>query len=438
MTLSPAEKERVTHLIVDALGIASAGKQAPGIASMIEALSQLGGGEITPLWTRLPMNAPAAGMALSLLIHGWDFDDTHDEAVVHTASIAVAAAVATAQLDESVSGEQLLDGIVAGVHTLARLARWHGPARGVIRTAGLGAIAAAVTTATTLGLDEQGISSAAGLALTGTLSPTTRQAVVDGSLAKRLQPGLAVQTGITAALLAKHGVQGPQHWLNGDYGILPGSDYTFEQLFEGEFEVNGIALKPYPACRYTHAALAATEAIIGQVDDRSSIERVTAHVPSGDAYVLVARPFEDRGSPIIDAQFSIPWQIASVVVTGRYDLSTLEHLGDGNQEIANFAERIEVLQDLPESIVMSGASVEVVLNNGEVLTGSAEMPGSPERPLSWNQLAQKVNACLAVAGIPEDAETIKRFVESLPTTSATQLRDQLRELGSLANFEEKE
>lgn len=436
-SLSHEERGRLELLVCDAIGVAAAGSVAPGVESMLRALDDLGGGEITPLWTELHVNAPAAGLALSLLIHAWDFDDTHDEAVVHTASVAVAASFAIAQLDPDVTGERLLDGIVAGIQALARLSRLVGPSQGVIRTAGLGAVAAAVAAATTLDLSDADVRSAAGLALAGSMSPSTRQAVVDGSLAKRLQPGLAVQTGITAALLARRGIAGPKGWLAGAYGLLPGSPVEFDELFTGPFELAGIALKPYPACRYTHAALAAAHEALPRVD-ADAVEGITVHVPDGDAYRLVSRPYEDRGTPIIDAQFSIPWQVAAVAVTGRYALSTLHGPDLQDPEIPAFARKVRVLQDLPPSDVMSEAVVDVALAGGDVLTTRAPMPGSPQNPLSWEQLAGKIDSCLEVTTRTADAERIRAFVRSLPHARPGTLPRMFRDLTAHAVPAEKE
>jgi 2-methylcitrate dehydratase PrpD len=421
-TIKPADRAYLELIICDALGIAAAGSKAPGIREMLEGISDFGGGDIRPIWTDLRVNAPAAGMALSILIHAWDFDDTHDDAVVHTASVAVASSFAVAQLGLRGGGECLLDGIVVGVQVLSRLARLVGPREGVIRTAGLGSIAAAVAASTTLGLSPEATQSAAGLALTGSLAPYTRQAVVDGSLAKRLQPGLAVQSGITAALLARRGVVGPSDWLAGRYGILPGSELTFNDLFTGEFEGSGIALKPYPACRFTHAALAAAEELLPGEPAPKSIERITVHVPAGDAYALVSREYKERGSPIVDAQFSISWQVAAIAVTGSYGLATLRGPDLADSRISEMARRVTVIQDLPAVDVMSDAVVEVALTSGEVLSHRAPMPGSSTHPLGWDALAAKIDSCLSVAGRNNlDSDRIRSTVQQLAKADSTML-----------------
>lgn len=409
--LDEPRREQVRLLVADAVALAAAGTAATDTAPALAALAELSPGPVRVPWTDLRLGAPQAATAFSLLIHAWDFDDTHDEAVVHTASVVVPAAFTAAAMSEGSAtarpsrGVDVLDGIATGVQVLARLARLTGPRPGVIRTAGLGAVASAVTAATVWGLDEAAVQSAAGLALVSTLAPTSRQAVVDGSVAKRLQPGLATAAGITAATLARHGVAGPVGWLDGPFGILPGSGVRWEDLISGDPELDQVALKPYPACRYTHAALAAAEQLHREHPGPEDLGRVVAHLPAGAAYELVARPYEDRGAPLVDAQFSLPWQLAALWVTGRYDLTTLRrdlHRAD----VVRAAARVEVRQNLPESAVMSGAEVELTTPDGVTHRARAEMPGSAAQRLDRVGLTPKLRSCLEAGGVPDTAAAL--------------------------------
>lgn len=428
--LSPTHQEQLRLLVVDALGLAAAGSANADATRVLEGLGRVAPGPVTVPWTVHELAAPQAAAALSTLIHAWDFDDTHDGAVVHTSTVVVPTALAAAYVGgPGVRGEAVLDGIATGVQVLSRLARATGPRAGVIRTAGLGAPAAAATAATVWGLTD--VESATALAVGGALAPTTRQAVVDGSVAKRLQPGLVAAHGLTAAALARSGVAGPTGWLTGTFGVAPDSGLTFDGFFEGDVELDRIALKPYPACRYTHAAVAAAEQLHAAHPDASTVERVVAHLPAGDAYALVSRPYEDRGAPLVDAQFSLPWQVAALWVTGRYSLATLVH-DLGRPDIAAYADRVEVHQDLPASTVMSGAVVDLHLTDGRVETVAAEMPGGGEHRLDRDSHARKLAGCLEVAGVTDPAATadqIWRLVDDLPDLDGDALTRELARLG---------
>ncbi|WP_114424131.1 MmgE/PrpD family protein [Nocardioides houyundeii] len=422
------DREQLRQLLVDALALAAAGTASQDADRVLSGLASLGGGEVRVPWTDLALGAPQAVAATSTLIHAWDFDDTHDEAVVHTASVVVPVALAAAATGRA-TGMAVADGITTGVHVLSRLARLTGPRHGVIRTAGLGSLAAAATAATVWGLPDHQVEHAMALALGAALAPGTRQAVVDGSVAKRIQPGLAAQFGLSAAALAAQGVEGPSGWLSGEFGIAPGSGAGWDDLFSGDYEGRYIALKPYPACRYTHAAVAAGEQLQADHPDWGQVERVVAHLPSGPAYALVSRPYADRGAPLVDAQFSLPWQLAALWVTGRYDLTTL-HGGDlGREDIALAAARIEVVQDLPESAVMSGARVEVLLADGTTASAEAAMPGGAGQGTTRADLARKVTSCLQVGAVADPAAASARLWEladALPDLDAAALQAALQ------------
>lgn len=419
--LAERDREQLRLLLVDALALAAAGTASPDAQRVLAGLGAMGSGAVRVPWTGLRLPATATAVATSTLIHAWDFDDTHDEAVVHTTSVVVPAALAVAAT-AGARGEHVADGLATGVQILSRLARMTGPRPGVIRTAGLGSLAAAATAATVWGLPDDRVEHAMALSLGAGLAPGTRQAVVDGSVAKRLQPGLSAQFGITAAALAAQGVEGPRGWLSGEFGLVPGSGTAWNDLFAGDFEGRWVAVKPYPACRYTHAALAAAENLRERHPRWSEVRQVRVHVPQGSAYSLVARPYEDRGAPLVDAQFSIPWQLAALWVTGRYDLTTLHGADLGDPAVAAAAARIVVEQDLPESSVMTGARVEVHTTDGGVAIAEAPMPGAAGT--TWPDLERKAATCLEVAAHDDPAAAVtelRELADRLPALEAPAL-----------------
>lgn len=412
--------------MADAWGLMAAGAVAPGVPAMLRAAAELGPGRVAVPYAGGAWSPQGAAAAGSALIHGWDFDDTHDRAVVHTAAIAVPAALSAAQMRPA-SGSDFADGVVAGVQALTRLAELVGPRPGVIRTAGLGAPAAAAAVAATWGLGEAGVRNAMALAVGMALGPSSRQAVADSSLSKRVQPGLAIQAGMYAASLAAQNVHGPDGWLTGEFGLAPGAS-TGEGLLEAPFAGAEVSIKPYPACRYGHAAIAAAEQLAKAHGRDASTDEIIVHLPEGPAYAMVARAFEDRGEPIIDAQFSVPWQVASVWITGVYDVATLAGPDVTNPAVADFARaKVSVLQDLPPSSVMSGATV--TLQRGtEQHRCSAAMPGSPEAPLKRDDVALKLASCLAVAGLDSEhgIDDVWDFVDQVDTLDHAQLQTRLR------------
>ncbi|MEU3270039.1 MmgE/PrpD family protein [Saccharomonospora sp. NPDC006951] len=413
--LSPTERETGILLLRDALGIASAGTAATGIRQSLHAMRDQGSGSVPVPWTGLRLPPAQAALACSALIHAWDFDDTHDDAVVHTMAVALPAALA-AGIHTRRAGSDILDGLIAGIQVLARLSLAIGPQPGMVRTAGLGSVAAAAAAARTMGLGAEGIGNAMALALPAAGSPHSRQVVADSAVNKRLQPGLAVQSGLTAAFLAHSGIEGPAGWADGEYGLLaavgPGAATT---LREPGWEGARLSLKPYPACRYTHAAItAAARALAGL--SPGTVSSITVHVPEGAAYALVSRPFERRGRPVIDAQFSIPWLVAAQLVTGKVDLTTIAGPDLLDERIEQAVALVTVHQDQRSTATMAPATVHVHTTGGAVSSATAPMTGSPLHPLGDDALAAKTAACATVGG--HDPAVVVSAIDTLTSRFA--------------------
>ena len=420
--LDDATRDTASRVVFDAFGIAAGGGAAPGIAPTLAGLAEVAGrGDVPVPWTHLRLAPADAAFALSLLIHAWDFDDTHDEAVVHACTVAVPAAWAVAHATGA-SGARMLEGVLAGVETILRLSLVIGPQRGMIRTAGLGPLGAAAAAGRVLGLDADALGAALSLATPLSASPTSRQVVEDGAITKRHQPGFGVRHGVLAAHLARQGVRGAEGWFGGSYGLaalLADEQVARDALDRDGWEVDRLSLKPYPACRYVHAAVAGALELRPQLgaDRVDQVDRVHVRVPAGMAHELVARPWARRGRPIIDAQFSIPWSVAAALVRGDLDLGALgdDALHDDRTEA--LARRVEVVQDLEaDGLGMTPVEVAIVPAGGdEHRTRVLAIPGSPDAPLGWDAIATKARGCLRVAGAPESvADELATAVRGLP------------------------
>lgn len=64
-----------------------------------------------------------------------------------------------------------------------------------------------------------------------------RQGRLEGTLAKRLQPALACESGVLCALLARNGLTGPKQWLEGMWGLACVYGDKHEQLCEPSKDV---------------------------------------------------------------------------------------------------------------------------------------------------------------------------------------------------------
>src|SRR5208283_2566889 len=127
------------------------------------------------------------------------FDDTHALAIVHPSGPVAAAALAVAEL-RPISGANFLAAFALGIETVCRvsMAVSVAPARGTIawsQTGIAGGLGAAVAAGKLLGLDEDGMRRAIGIAA----SQAAGMRVMHGTMTTALMPAQAAQTGLAAA-----------------------------------------------------------------------------------------------------------------------------------------------------------------------------------------------------------------------------------------------
>src|SRR5690606_31349750 len=93
-----------------------------------------------------------------------------------------------------------------------------------------------------------------------------------------------------------------------------------------EWELMNVAVKPLPACHFTHSCADAAIALRRQHNIQpEEIEHVRALVPQ-EVIKTVCEPVQHKKRPqnSYDAQFSIPYAVASGLVRGRFGLAEQE------------------------------------------------------------------------------------------------------------------
>src|SRR3990172_13058170 len=155
----PEETVRHTKaVILDYLTCVLAGSTASGVPELAKVARRHGhsgactllilGGRVEPLW---------AAMVNAAMGHALDFDDTHDQAVLHTSTIVVPAALAAAETTGA-SGEEFLLAVTLAMalHCRLGLAATVQPAElGWIYTPLMGVFASAAVASKLLKLDTQ-------------------------------------------------------------------------------------------------------------------------------------------------------------------------------------------------------------------------------------------------------------------------------------------
>lgn len=418
--LSSATVDAALLAIFDTLGVAAGGLRSPVLEKLLASVAKLDAPDFpaaTPVpWTSLHLPPADAVMVASALGHAWDFDETHDIALLH-ACVAVLPAALVAGWSTGASGARVIEGVVAGVEVACRIGLALGAPATLSRTGTCDVFGAAAAAARVLDLGPDGMRDAVSIAVS--LAGSTRQLVTDSAPTKRLQPAFAARNGLLAAELASHGFAGPSGWLSGWAGLMAAAvpqEGWAERLdydVATEWEVERLSLKPYPCDRETHPAIKAALTLYDEGVRRP--REVTVHAPTSQNF-LVARPWSTRGNPVIDAQFSIPWLVSAALIDGRIDLTTMGTDRVLAADIRELATRVTVVCDLEPTSKMTPAVVRAVAEDGTERTVTIEdAPGSPQAPMSWPEVVQKVEACVELGGHgPDGAQRLSDIVRTLP------------------------
>ncbi len=347
--------KRTKLLILDTVGIIiRARHDAESTSSLVSAIEKLemSNGSCQVFSDNKSYSPSAAALLNGTLAHSLDFDDTHAEASLHSSAPILAAALAAAEMNKS-SGQQLITACVVGYEIQIRLGLAGGSSshykKGFHPTATCGIFGAAAAAGYLMGLTKEQYISAFGIALSQ--SAGSMQFLTDGAWTKRSHVGQAAQNGLSCAIMAAEGFKGPSKAFEGQWGYFHSyaSGGDMEKAIDGlgkKFETLNLGVKPYPSCRYSHAA------IDGIIELKNELGFSTAELDDIDiglsetALNIIGYPLSDKQNPksVVDGQFSMPFCAAVTVKSGGLKWDDYKnHLND--RDTLSLCNKIKVSPD---------------------------------------------------------------------------------------------
>jgi 2-methylcitrate dehydratase PrpD len=339
----------------------------------------------------------AAAMANAIAGHALDFDDWEVPGNTHISVVLVPAILAASQ-GRSLSGKAALDTYIAGYETIARIGEainlehydrgWHA-------TATIGAIGAAAAVTRLFELDSEQTANALALATSRALGYNAQF----GSEAKPVQVGFAADGGVIAAHLAAAGVTGQVHMLEHTRGMAALMSHADparvtramskigETLALDEYH---IVFKPWPCCGYTHRIMTGMLELHASGIDTTSIEAIELQLPAMHAGILPSKQPRNQS----EALFSLPYCAAMALVTGNLTITDIASQSWQRADIKKLIAKISVRSftaDRPELNYDPQQPDRIVIEyaDGRQCVDIAYPLGSPQRPLSAQQLRQK-------------------------------------------------
>ncbi|MBT3660243.1 MAG: MmgE/PrpD family protein [Rhodospirillaceae bacterium] len=399
---------RTKMLIFDVTGvIVRARNDAESTPSLISAMERLGlaAGDCSVLGDKQAYAPSAAAMVNGTLAHSLDFDDTHAAGSLHSSAPIVPAALAAAEM-AGASGKDLIAACVAGYEIQIRLALALDPtdhyARGFHPTATCGVFGAAAAAGRLLGMDADGIQSAFGIALSQAAG--SMQFLADGSWTKRSHVGQAASNGLICATMAAEGFKGPDAAFEGQWGFLQGYAPNSDEAkatdrLGSHWETLRLAVKPYPSCRYSHAAMDGLVALSEVHDIKpDDVEAIEIGLPEMGRKII-GEPLEAKINPecIVDGQFSMPFCAAVVMREGQMGWDDYaKHISD--DETLALCRKIKTVPDDQAEAAfpanMSG-SVKIKTSSGEFETFVEVPKGEPDNFMSATEFRAKFDGLCA-------------------------------------------
>ncbi len=415
--------------VYDTLACAIAGYRAAGVQEVLEVVRDWGGKkESTVLWTPLAVPAPQAAWINGIMAHACDFDDTHDKAILHGGISIIPAVIAAAEMaGRPVSGKEFYTAVAVGLELICRLGvatRIGLIQAGFIYSALFSAVSAAAAAARVLGMNAEDSINAVGIAYTQTSG--THQVTRDGATTKRMQPGFGARAALTAVALARKGIRGAQNVYEGIDGL--GRTYLQNELdpailregLGSRWHFEDLSYKPYPNCRMNHCAIDAALQIREQPGfDLSKVTAITAHI-NAQGNQAVGTPLDIRRKPqnVVQAQFSICYNIACALVQGKVGLSDFTAEALTRPEILAVAAKVTPVVDAELERTMgrnvTPARVEAFAEGHVFSAQVLEAKGNFAAPMSGAEMRRKLEDCLVFGGFdPARADLFEEVIAGL-------------------------
>jgi 2-methylcitrate dehydratase PrpD len=427
----PAVVDKAKLVFLDTVGIALASSTMDFGAMVTKVARKLGGASASLLiGSSIRVAAANAVIANGTLAHGLDYDDTLEEAIVHTGSCAWMTALAVGE-EVGASGAAVLEAAIVGTEVLCKVGlvapgKFH--ARGFHPTAICSTFGAAAAAGKLYGLELEQWVDAFGLC--GSQSSGIIEYLADGTWTKRMHPGWSAHGGVIATMLAKEGFRGPARVFEGTHGFFSGfggkNDYRFEKLLElgKDWEIPRLTFKSYPCGSISHPYMDCALKIKQKyAPNPENIAEIVCRTAEGPVHRLW-EPLADKQKPVSSygAKFSLPYSLAVMIVRGRAGLEEFTEEAIRDPGVLGLARKVRYTLDptIDYPRHFSG-HVTVFMKDGTVLEENQPHPrGGFEDPLPPYEIEEKFRAnarlTLSPAKIEDIIQTVRRL-EDLPAIS---------------------
>jgi 2-methylcitrate dehydratase PrpD len=425
--------DRATLVVVDSMGAMLGGSTAPYVAAFAEDST---GGPATVFGTDRAAPATRAALANGSAGTVLELDEGHKYSTGHPAMHVLPAVLAVAETEppggadgrDGERGRHLLASFVAGYEVGARVGIACVPLAPEYHMHGVwGTVGAAAGVARYRGYDADTTLEAMRIGANHALH-TRFDAATEGATVRNTYAGMSAMNGILAADQAAAGFTGLDDGLARHLDRLCAEGFDRDAVADalGErWEISRGYFKNHAACRYTHGALDALDAI----EARASVDPAAVRSVLVETYPDAARLSDRRPENDLQAKFSIPFAVATRLLHGD---SSKASFADGALTDAAYAlaERVSVTaaDDLAARVPEARSTrVTIELEDGTGLTEEIRYPRGDERnPWSVEELRAKFRSLSAPVVGERAAEELWALARGLPASDPRDLCEAAR------------
>jgi 2-methylcitrate dehydratase PrpD len=424
----PTTRHQLARLLLDFVGDVTLSAPHDFADACVRAAARMGSQpDCAVIGRRERLAAPSVALVHGTFAHGLEFDDSHLPSLSHLTATVVPVVLAVGEL-LGLDGTKMLTANLVGVEVGGRLGRavtapgWGGSAvraRGFFSTSVFGTVAAAVAAAHALDLPRPRVAYAISLACNAACG--LAEVASGDSWAKRSQPGWAAHAGLSAALLAGEGYDGPRAALEGERGFFngfAGGHARPEALTDGwggRWEVDEVSIKSYPVEHYLQTILELIEQCRAEIRlDRSQVTEIEVGLP-GQIRKAIFEPREFKNAPpdSYTARYSAPYCLARAltkVESPRLEREDFHERFVHDDALRAVAARIRFVPDPAfDAVFPEHAPGRLRLHAGAQCLWEGQLDdvyGSPFRPMTDADLIAKFHGNCAAWSEPKRARLL--------------------------------
>lgn len=433
-------KERTAYLILDGLTCALVGSHLPWSETAVQAVLRMETPSgACPLigWENKKTGPLPAALLNSAFIQGFEIDDYHSVAPLHSNSIILPALLSLvahlhgAEEPKMITGKDFLLAAVVGYEVGPRVGMaLHGGnilSRGWHSGAVFGHAASAAASSKLLNLDPQQIEDAFGIACTqacGLMSAQFESSV------KRMQHGFASRNGLFSALMAEARYKGISQVFDREYGGFlavfcnGGAEPVAAELVKELstfWQTMNINVKPY-ACM---AGIHATIDCIKELQTKSDLKAATIK----SIKIEMGKPAFKHGGwaaekplTVIGAQMNVAYIASALIIDGDINMNTFSSDKLNRDEVWELVSKITVAHQeefdhLSNNMDKLCTKTTILLEDGTEWQTTVVRPTGVKKPISNGEIVSKFFSLTNGLISEQQQENIIKFIKDFNNCS---------------------